>query len=254
MNTQSTAEPRKEVTFDENGQTIEAAESLETLESGDESLEAAPAPVESLAGKYKIGDRTFATQDEAFAYAQQLESELQVADAYRQGLRDAAPQTAQPDSVTPAPQDDLDTDELYTNPKEFIQKLRNRTKEELLAEVQARENTRNQSDQIWRDFTDRHPALADFRGEVEDFVSKNLTSVRAIIGTRGQSAGYDWVATKLKSRFESYANAVKPSRELPNGRAATAPTAKGPGVTLKPDAKKALSFSEQIRMLKSKRR
>lgn len=266
MNTQTTQQTRKVNVFDENGNTLEETElsneETEEVEEFEASAEGeaeetqTPAPT---SGKFRIGDKTFATAEEALAYAESqvstLETENQVADAYRQGLKDAlnhAPNT--PQNVTPQaePESDLNNEEFYTNPQAFLHKYAQKIKTETRAEIEQRENLKAQSDQIWREFTDRHPGLADFRAEIEDFVAKNTTEVRAIIGTKGRPASYDWIATKMKSRFESYANAVRPKRTLPNGSAGASPSTKSAGVTPKPEAKKPLSFAEQLRSIRKR--
>ncbi len=248
---QQAEETTKTVVFDERGQEVEEPTAEEVAEVAEETTE-------SPAQKYRIGDKMFATQEEALAYAQStvsaLETETQVSDAYRQGMKDALLRGPSTENVTPTVQDDgIDTEELYTNPKAFVEKIKARTKDEIRAEFQQQEATRTQSDQIWREFTDRHPQLADFRGEVENFVNQHVTEVRAIIGTKGQGAGYDWVATKLKSRFEAYANALKAKRALPNSGSSMPATQKAASVTPKKEEKKPLSFVEQIRSIRKRR-
>lgn len=255
----------QERVFDENGQTIEtltavapdeSAVSEETEGTTEESAAAAP----ESAGKYRIGERYFQTQDEAITYAQSqvsaLETEQQIADAYRQGMREAltqAPQTVQSVTHEARPADDLNTEELYTNPQAFLDRYANRIKTETKAELDQRDNLKTASDQIWGEFTQRHPMLADFRKEIEDFTGSQQTEVRAIIATKGRPAAYDYIATKMRSRFEAYANAVKPKRELKNGGVGASPSSKVPGVTPKAPEKKTLSFAEQIRSLKKRR-
>lgn len=255
-------ETAREAVFDEHGNTIQeteaAAPEVPDVEPEAEASETDAAPATE---KYRIGNRSFATQDQALEYAQSqvsaLETEQQIADAYRQGMRDSIqqPQTPQENVTpqTPRP-DELNTEELYTNPSAFLDKFATKIKTETRSEIEQKDSLQRESDKIWREFTERHPALADFRTEVENFVAGSTTEVRAIIGTKGRPAGYDWIATKLKSRFENYANAVKPKRELPNGGAGASPSSKVGGVTAKIDPKKPLSFSEQIRTIRRRGR
>lgn len=266
MQTQTEQTTRKEVVFDEHGQTVEE-QVVEAPEAGhaqgtDESdpvAEAARAEAAAAAAptaKYRIGDREFATSDEAIAFAQSnistLNSEIQVADAYRQGIRDAiANPTGAPPVVTP-PAPVLNTEELYTNPQEFLRKYGDQIKTEVLSTAQQQQNVVQQSNAIWAEFVARHPEMSEFRTEVESFVQLDQANVRAIIQTKGRPASYDFIATKLKSRFEAYANAVKPKRELANTNTATTPNAKGTSVTPPAAAKKPLSFSEQVRSMRKR--
>lgn len=256
MQTQTNNPAPKEVVFDESGQTVEVIHEQDPV--ADEAREAAvseeveetPAP----AAKYRIGDQEFATQEEALAYAQR---QVEIDNAYQQGVREAAANIqTQHTNVTPgpaAPVVEENVDELYTNPQEFLKRYATKIKTETMSDINQRDNLRAQSEQIWREFTDRHPSLADFRGEVENFVNTNNGEVRAIIQTKGRPASYDFIATKLKSRFEAYANSLKPKRELPNTGGGPSPTSKAGNVTPKEAPKKVLSMSEQIRSIKRNR-
>lgn len=246
--------PPKEVVFDEHGNTMEGGE-LEADPVADAARAAAEGgePVVEAA-KFRIGDREFSTETEALAFAQ---SQIEVDNAYQQGVRDAASQF-QPagGGVTPSPAVASTVDnveELYTNPQEFLKKYATKIKSETIGEFNQTQSLKQQSDSIWREFTDRHPALADFRQEVEGFVQMHNPEVRALIQTKGRTASYDFIATKLRSRFEAYAGALKPKRELPNGGAGASPTQKGASVTPKPQEKKPLSFAEQVRSIRKAR-
>ncbi len=256
MQTQNTT---KEVTFDESGQTIETLETAAGAEAQEEIVDAEEAEETAApAAKYRIGEREFATQEEALTYAQSqvstLETEAQVADAYRQGIRDASinPATsAAPVTQQAAPA--ISTEEFYSDPQKFLEKYAAKIKSDALSEINQRDSLRAQSDQIWREFTDRHPGLADFRSDVEAFANSNADTVRGIAATKGQISAYDYVATKLKADFAKKAEVFKPRRELSNATAAASPTARGAGVTTKEPAKKELTFSEQIRSIRKRR-
>lgn len=262
MQTQPAEQPPKEQFFDETGQDIPpaAAEPPEPDPAAEAARAAAEPP--APATKFRIGDREFASADEAIAYANStqtaIDAEKQLADAYRQGLVDAAAAvpTVQPGVTQPAaaPKPGLNTEELYTNPDEFLKKYAQQIKQEALSEVTQREAQRAQDDQIWREFEGRHPALADFRGDVEDFVARNNTEVRAVIASKGRPAAYDYIATKLRADWERRAAALKPQRELPNATVRTAPATSAATVTPPETPKKASSMSEQIRSIRKGRR
>lgn len=260
MQTQETKQAEK--FFDENGNDI-AAEEV-GIEAQEGEVEAATEEVEGSdevpaqqPQKYRIGDREFTTQEEAIAFAQShlttIETERQVADAYRAGLREALVHNAPvQQSVTP-PKPAFNTEELYTNPEEFLGKFARQIKEETRAELDQVSNVRAESDRIWSEFTQKHPMLADFRSDVEDYVEKNLMTVQSVIATKGRPAAYDYVATQLKARAAAIAGAGKPVRALPNGGTMAAPASKQPNVTKKPVEQKPVSMAEQIRNLKKGR-
>lgn len=257
-------------TFGDDGETVEesVAPVEQPVEQVDESqveepLEqaAAPAaPTVSGVGKYRIGNKMFETQEQALEYAQthvsQMETEQAISDAYQQGIRAGMTQPgyAAP-AVTPQslPQDDINPEELYTDPKAFLDKFAQKIKKETRAEVDQREQERLAADTVWNEFSHRHPMLADFRTEVEDYANKNARDVQAILNTRGRSAAFDYIATKLKTRAAAIAEASKPKRELPNVSTTITPSQKTPSVTPKQDAKKPLSMAEQIRSMKKRR-
>ena len=245
------APPVVEVEFDENGQTVATRTALPP----DEVATPDQAP---QAAKFRIGDREFATEAEALSYATSqvsaLETEQQVADAYRQGIRDAAATATPPAaaaSAPPAPA--LNTDELYTNPQAFLDKFAHKIRTESDASTQAILLKQVQGNQVWSEFAQRHPEFGDLRGDVESFVDRNIADVQAIVRTKGQVAGYDYIATKMKSNFARYEQALKPRRALPNTPTPATPKAAAGGVTPEPTPKKPLSFAEQLRQDKARR-
>lgn len=242
---------RKEVIFDDQGQTVEVHEEPDAV--AEEAHAAAAEEVSPAAAKFRIGDQEFSTEGEALAYAQR---QVEIDNAYQQGVREATTNLQSHNvgvTLPPAAPEIENVEELYTNPQEFLKKYANKITSQALSEINQRDSLKAQSDGIWREFTDRHPALADFRTEVEGFVSQHNADVRSIIQTKGRPASYDFIATKLKSRFESYANALKPKRELPNGGGGPSPTPKVAGVTQSTAPKKVLSMGEQIRSIKKNR-
>lgn len=246
-----TQTPPRENIFDLDGSTVE------TREAGAPPSVDNPPP----APKFKIGDREFATEKEAIEFAQShvstLETEKQVTDAYRQGIRDAmtqAPPVAP--GVTPPPPvivPELDATKLYENPQAFLSDFAKKIKTETVNEFQQQQNVQQESNRIWNEFSGRHPQLADFRNEIEGFVAQNQTDVRSIIAVKGKDAAYDYIATKVKSRFNSYAEALKPKRELPNKTETTPPSDREtPPVTPPKDKKNPSSFAEQLRSIRKR--
>jgi len=253
--------PGKEVVFDDNGNDMPAG--TEQFEGGDapeteaaEALETeAPAPA-----KYRIGDREFATQEEALAFANSqvstLETERQLTDAYRQGIQDAVTHANPQQSVTPpAPAEPEFNEQLYyENPAEFLKNYSKQITQQVTTQIHSQLSEKELSNKIWNDFATRHPELADYRDEVEATAAKHLSELKLVNQTKGQTAGFDYVALKVKSNFERYANAVKPHKALPNSRQASGQPGQSSGVTPKTTAKKPLSMAEQIRSIKPKRR
>lgn len=257
-NQQQTAEqkPTREVVFDEGGQTVEVHEEPDAV--AEAAREAAPdgevTEETPAAPKIRIGDQEFASQEDALAYAQRLQGE---SDAYQRGVSEAMQfnRGGQP-GVTPGPEVAPiveNVEELYTNPQEFLKKYAHKIKTDITSEYDQKSSLRAQSDQIWREFTDRHPYLADFRTEVENFVASENAQVRSLINAKGRPVAYDFIATKMKSQFDRYASALKPARALPNSVGGPSPTPKAGGVTPKPDAKKVSTMADQMRSMRKSR-
>lgn len=241
----------REVVFDEMGNTVEE------IVVPAQATDPVPVDAEAPVAKYRIGEKTFATQEEALAFAQShvttLETETQVANAYRQGIRDGLqPTTPAVQSVTPSiPQ--ANVEELYTNPQEFLKKYGQQITEQTLATVQQQNAVKAQSDAIWGEFCNRHPEMSDFRAEVEGFVERNTQDVRSVIATKGRDASYDWITTKLKSQFARYAGATAPKRELSNSKQSASPISRSaPSVTPLEPEKKTSTFADQLRSMRRK--
>lgn len=211
-------------------------------------------PEQAAEGKYRIGDKTFQTQAEAYAYAQSLTDEepesMSALDAYRQAIIDSRQQGIETESVT---QDDFNEEEYYADPKAYFQKFKQQIREEVVNEVTQSSSQQAQSDAIWRDFSDRHPKLASFRNEVEQYAAANQTAVQKIVKKQGREAAYDYIALNLAQQFSKYAQAVTPKRQLRNASTQGAPSGGTGGVTPKKQVKKPMSFTEQIRSLKRSR-
>lgn len=263
-------EPKyKTAVFDDQGNDIAGAEAeddsaappvLEADAAAEETTDdAAPPPVVATKGKYRIGDKEFATAEDAHAYATStisaLETERQVADAYRLGIQDATVPGNPPPGVTPpaaAAPPAFDEALYYENPGKFLESYANKIKNETLNAVNQNMTEKQIADRLWSEFSARHPDLADFRNEAENFAAQNLSTLRVVNQTKGISAGYDYIALKLRAEFSRYAQAVKPRKQLANsGGGATPPGSNG--VTPPPPKKKVLSFNEQIRSIKPRR-
>lgn len=258
MPVQPQAQQRERV-FGTDGNTIEEVVAEEVPEEVVEETEAVeetetpPAAPAAAAHKYRIGDKTFATQAEAITYAEGQVGAGTEVDAYRQALREVISQVPRSPVVTPVTPVEENADEIYTNPAEYLRKRDDRIKAEVLQQVNQQTAVTEADNRIWHEFSDRHPDLSDFREEIASLVGKIQPEVQAIGRTKGQAAAYDYVATKFKVHAERINAALKPKRALPNGAGGGAAGGKVETVTPKPDAKKPLSFSEQVRNLRKGR-
>ena len=259
---QQQTQQRKTAVFDERGGDLEPGaehemQAVPEPEAEPEAESEAPAAEE---GKYRIGDKVFQTLEEAHAYATSQVQQANEADAYRQIVQEALIQTPQPENVTQPqePEIAIDEEKLWADPKAFLadfaRKVSASTAQKINQSLDHQAALRAQGEQIWGEFTSRHPDLADFRGEAEEFTAQNKEMLQKLTRTKGRQATYDYIAMNLKAKFARYASAVKPRRELPNGSGGPSPSQRAPSVTPPKPAKKPLSFTEQIRSIKRVKR
>lgn len=265
----ATQETVKERVFDASGETVEefdvpqdeggAEEPASDPETQDIEPDAEPASETTEPGtggpahKYRIGDKTFATQAEALSYAEGQVASTTEVDAYRQVLREAIAQVPRQESVTPAQKPAMNTEELYTNPEEFLTKFAKQVKTETLSEFNQSQAQLDADNRVWSDFSTRHPDLTDFRQEITELVGRIQPEVQAVGRSKGSVAAYDYVATKFKAHIERINAALKPRRELKNGSGGAPAGGKVQTVMPKSTEKKPLSMAEQIRSLKKRR-
>jgi hypothetical protein len=249
---------QRERVFGENGETVEdtgevdQTEAVEAVEAEEPEGEALAAD-ETAQHKYRIGDKTFQTQAEALTYAESQVQSTSEVDAYRQVLREAISQVPRSENVTPQVNQEENTEELYTNPNEYLRKRDERIKAEVFQQLQQSQASNDADNRIWREFTDRHPDLHDFREEITTLTGKIQPEVVAISRSKGQVAAYDYVATKFKAHAERITQALKPKRTLSNNSSGAPVGTKVEKVTSKVDSKKPLSFSDQIRNMRKRR-
>ncbi len=266
---------KKELVFGDNGQVIDEAavgdetevieetdeiDEVEASAEGDETEETEQTAEEIAAAattnkdktklKYRIGDKFFATLEEAQAYATQSETAPNVElDAYRQGILDGKTGNAPAQNVT-TPENGAIDEEYYSNPAEFLRKRDERLKNETVQTVQQTLQQQQYAEQVWNEFSNRHPDLADFREEVDGLALKNKDGLQAVVRSKGRNAGLDFLAVQVKAHFQRIADATKKRKALPNGGAGASPSGTRQSVTPKNTPKKILSMAEQIRSIK----
>jgi hypothetical protein len=219
------------------------------------TAEAVAPPAEE---EIRIGDQTFKTQSEAFAYAQtQLaakQHELDLAEAYRAGIADVsqANSAASPPSATPEPDDNQWETDFYANPKATLQKLRSEIEQEVRASVLGTVTQQTADQKLWAEFIARHPDLEGFDEDARTTLAKIENEVRALARTKGKDAALDFLAQKTRAKFQEYAARSAPTRKLPNGGGGPSPGTQT-NVTPAPAERKNLSMVDQIRSLRKSR-
>jgi hypothetical protein len=210
--------------------------------------EAAAAPEPDVEEEIRIGDKTFKSQREAIKYAEQLEHDKLVNEAYTQGIRDAA-KVVQPNQGVeqPKPEDDKFEERFYSDPKGTLTELKERAKQEALDAVRAEQRRES----LWTQFFDKNPDLANSREICEQVLARNWD-------TLGQMTDLDKamsiLATKTRSIFQDYMDRAKPRTELPNrgGQAVSAGSGASKSVTPPKKEEPVLDFVSQMKRMKSR--
>lgn len=235
------------------------------LPAGNAPIEPPAAPEPELQataaeGEIRIGDKTFKTQDEAFAFAteelQRKNHEIELADAYRAGVSDRSSSDAPAAPLVPESEADqairilgISETEFYENIPGALLKLAAKIREDVTQEVRARGAAETAEQAAWREFYTRHPDLEGFDEDVRSALVKHEAEVKATVRTKGKDAGYALLAQKTKKKFQDYADKLKPKTALPNGSTATPPKGQT-NVTQTTQPTKILSMAEQVRSIR----
>jgi len=228
---------------------------IQATEEETPAAEAAPADEPKII----IGDRSFGTKEEAWAYAQDLqqkvESEGIANDMYRQGIKDAMLGQPEGNKVTEEvePEDNFD-EEFYSDPQAYMKKMQEQadTKakaiaQKMLDDRDADANRVKETQALWD----------SFYGANEDLRSKDLL-VQAVLSK-------DWAAyehlqpkaamTKLsaavRTELRAYGLDAQPAQELSQAKG-TVSTGGGQNVTTPAQGEKTMDFISQINNIQSK--
>lgn len=244
---------------DESGEAQNLPVGAATVEEGsaeqEAGAEAAPAqdnasdpgesrPKQQQKELIKIGEREFETQEEAIKYAEQLESERLVAEAYNQGIRDHINATQAPAQVPPQEEDKFE-EEFYSNPKETLKKIEDRATQRALSLVQAE----SRREGLWNKFFSKYPDLEGHRWLCETTLERRKD---IILNIKDEERAMKVLATETRKIFQDYNERTKPATELKKqgGQAVSAGSGTAPGVTPAKKESRPLTLSEQLRSLK----
>jgi len=207
--------------------------------------EPAPEPEEEI----QIGERTFGNRDEALEYAKQLEQERLAADAYRQGLADAANQQKGnlPQAAQPAP--DNFEQEFYENPKDYISKQVKQAEDSAYERAMQEINQKNQVNELWTKFYNDYPDLKSKDKLVKTILNEHWNTLGHMPDT---GKAMKILAGKTKEQLKVWADEGKPATTLSNAPATVTPGNQS-GVTRKLEPEKPLGMVAQLRQHQDKR-
>lgn len=194
----------------------------------------------------RIGDKEFKTQSAAIKYAEQLEQEKLLAEAYNNGIRETLEAT-RPAQVQAAPAEDNFDEQFYANPRETLAKVRAEATQDALKIVDARDAEKA----AWSRFSAAHPDLAGSEVEVRRILQENWDVLGKL---KDEQKAMTILATKTRSYFQDIADRLKPRTELSarGGQAVSPSSHAAPSVTPQKKEEPILTMAEQMRKLKGR--
>ncbi len=216
----------------------------------DGEVPTAPAPK----AKIKIAGKEFATQEEAFAYAEELERQNLANDAFRQGI-EAAQRNAESNlPAAPAPPEPTPEEisaEMFANPAEFLKKRDQQNEERILARLNQSRTAESAERNLWDNFRKTYPDLstdADL-AEVQSYIRQPQNW--AILSKTETNKALKMAADAIRARHQEIANKYAPGTVLKKVATTGAPGT-GREVTRPQTKEKELSFVEQLRQNRKK--
>ncbi len=202
------------------------------------------------APKFKIGAREFTNQEEAWAYAEQIEQERIAADAFRQGVEAAS--RLSPGNPAPQPQKAEVPEEIdplyYTDPQAYFAKREAQIIARATQAVDQQTRQRQTHEETWNQFYSEYPDLATAKEFVDLTLQQNWTTLQHVETKQALKQ----LAEKTRAKLKPIIEARIPKTELPKVK--TAVSAGGSQqVTQKKTEYRPLSFVEQQRNIKKSR-
>lgn len=222
-----------------------------TIGEGEPAAEEVQAEAKPQEAKVKIGGKEFASQAEAWAYAERLEQENLANDAYKQGIQDALNQSQQAQSVTQSvpEEDDSIFDELYTNPKEFLAKRDAQIAQSLEEKIFSKIAQENREKELWNQFYSENPDLKSKDKLVKLTLQENWDTLGYM---KDAGEAMKILAQKTRGELRKYLEDMKPQHELSNFGGGPSPGSQQ-SVTQKKTEEKPLGFLDQIAKMQDKR-
>ncbi len=199
--------------------------------------------------KFKLGGREFGSQEEAWAYAEQLEQERLAADAFRQGveLASKANQGNPVPQPVPSAPEEIDP-EYYTNPQGYFAKRESEIIAKAKAAVDQDLRLRKSHEDTWGQFYTDYPDLAAAREFVDLTLQQNWATLQHV----EKNQALKQLAEKTRAKLKPIIDARLPKTQLPKVTTAASP---GGAQQVTPQKKQpqALSLTQQMKNLKKNR-
>jgi hypothetical protein len=205
--------------------------------------------------KIKIGAKTFTNQDEAMAYAEELERQVLTDEAFRQGIEAAsqiAPSNSNSQVTAATSEPDTVPDIYYTNPAAFLkqrdEQLSARIKAELFAAADKVERDKATWNKFWNDYPDlaTSPRTKDLVSTVYQQNFKRLEKVKTDVALKE-------IATLTRDWMKDLGVTILPTKTLPSTTKPIASSGTSTTVKRPVQEQKPLSWVEEMKNMKQKK-
>jgi alkanesulfonate monooxygenase SsuD/methylene tetrahydromethanopterin reductase-like flavin-dependent oxidoreductase (luciferase family) len=142
-------------------------------------------------------------------------------------------------------------DKFYEDPGKFLLERDAAIEQRLMGKVSEKQSAAARDAEAWSSFTANYPELADFKADVEAVAANHSQEVR-MLASKDQKKAMEYVAFKVKEKFQRYAEVMKPTRVLSNTRV-DAPLGSNPVVTPAqnvPESTEGLDMISQMRNMR----
>lgn len=234
--------------FSKEEPTIEAKETIPVVADKEE---VAPS-TKTTAKKIKIGTRFFDTEEEAFAYAEELDRQKDVDDAFRQGI-EAAQNTVNSNSLEakaiPTPEEEEIPAEYYTNPAKYFREQNARVVAEaakLATQQVAAQATHNET---MMHFWNENPDLAKNKATKDltlGVLSENFKALEKVPTDKALVI----IAEKARKKLEELGVTTLPTKVLPSSTKPAASAGSSSAPTRPKTVEKVLNWTEQLKNMK----
>lgn len=206
-----------------------------------EVVEAAPPAPAEEDGDIKIGDRTFKTSAEAVKYAEQLIHEKEIAEAHSMGVQEALAASRVAPVAEVKEEEDFET-KFYTDPKGTLKQLEESAVQKATQKIKAEQQVEDQ----WRMFDEENPDLAGQRSIAQLTLQENWETIGKMTDI---PKARKLLATKVRAKFQEWADRSKPRTELPNrgGQVVSSGSQSVTPTTQTKKEEKPLDFAAQLR-------
>ena len=190
----------------------------------------------------RIGDQEFKSAAEAIKYAERLENERLVSQAYNMGIKETLAAT-QPQEAPPVVEDNFE-ERFYADPKAALKEMKEQASKEALVMIKAEQQREN----LWNSFLNEYPDIE--RRDAERILAENMDTLRRLTDVE---KGKQLLATKVRAEYQRIADKFKPKVQLANTSGRIASSSSAPiGVTPKGQAEKPLTLAQQMKSLKKR--